>query len=187
MTKYILHGGFSKLDNPDNLKLFKEITITLPKKAHILFNYYSYPNDVWHEYFVYDKQQFITACPNKALSFEIANKETFSKQLQIADALWILGGGETESLLRMLRQVKNFKKLLQNKVVGVSSAGTYCLSKYFWNSEKNKIDKGLGLLNITTVCHYAQDRLPRVTALKKFAPDLPILVIPDHKYSVFYN
>jgi len=135
MTKYILHGGFSKLDNPDNLKLFKEITITLPKKAHILFNYYSYPNDVWHEYFVYDKQQFITACPNKALSFEIANKETFSKQLQIADALWILGGGETESLLRMLRQVKNFKKLLQNKVVGVSSAGTYCLSKYFWNKQ----------------------------------------------------
>ena len=186
MTKYILHGGNTSEPNIDNNSFFKEMTVGFRGKTTILLNYFSRKDDEVTQKFEQDKRRFLRLSKNKYLVFEIAQAETLARQLKKANVMY-MRGGTTAWLTEKMSRTSNLKALFKGKVIAGSSAGAYALSKYYWGNDAKKIDKGLGVLNIKTYCHYSPKDKLIVSRLLKYKEDLPLLILPNHKWTVFFN
>lgn len=172
MTKFILHGGYTRDNNGDNKKFFEEIT----KNAKKILCIYFAKKDNWKSYFEEDKPIF------NFKNLVLANEEDIIKQIKEVDTVYIRGG-DTELLKERLSKI-NFKKLIKGKTVVGSSAGAYVLSKCYYSNYKHKIGEGFGILNIKVFCHYNYGERENLEKLKQHNEKLETVVIPDYKYVV---
>lgn len=186
MTKYILHGGNTREINADNDSFFREITLGTTGKTLVLLNYFSRKDDEVERCAEEDRQRFLQNSENKDLLFEIANSESFIEQLSRADILYIRGG-ETAKLVKKMSSVKGIKKLFDNKIVAGSSAGVYVLCKYYWENDRKKLGKGLGILDFKALCHYAPERQHIVKKLMQYEESLSLITLANYKWIVMFD
>ncbi len=176
MTKFVLHGGATRKEDPSNKDFFNEMLKGFDN-PRILLVYFAKTEDTWDEL---EKEDKVNFGDNGRISR--ATKEGFSEQVGEADVIY-MRGGDTFLLLEELKKV-NFKELIKGKVVGGSSAGTYVLVKNFYNHDRDRLEEGLGILNKKALCHYSEDRTPRLEELKKRGEKLDIIILKDCEFVV---
>lgn len=186
MTKYILHGGNSSHQSPDNDSFFAEMTKGLEGKVHILLNYFSRKDDEVERCAEQDKVKFLENSVTKNLQLEIADENNLAEQLERCDVFY-MRGGETAKLVEKMRKTPNVEKLFQGKVVGGSSAGVYVLGKYYWENDIGQLGEGLGIFDLKTFCHYTHEDKEIVEKLLAHGEDLPLLTLPNYKWVVMYR
>lgn len=189
MTKYILHGGFTRKDNESNRAFFSELVRDFPEGGTVLLVYFaSEPGDDFNLRFNNHKLQITSQAQGKSLHFVLANEEDFITQLQDADAVYF-NGGHTPKLLAVLEKYPDLKVLLVGKTVAGSSAGAYALATCGTAHSGERVRKGLGLLPLRLVCHYESSELPTsVTSLEeigKIVPELELVFLKDYEWRVF--
>lgn len=185
MTKYILHGGYTRIKNKSNEMFFKEILSSFKSKAKILLVLFAKSKDKWPVLEKREVDHLTKSRPDLKLEFEIANEnpDTFERQIKHADVIYILGG-ENEPLQKILRRISNLKSLLEGKVIVGSSAGAYALSTYFYTHENKGIFEGLGILPIKTLAHYSKKLENKLEELKNYKEHLKTYPIEETKYIV---
>jgi len=186
MTKFILHGGDTKEINQDNNSFFRDMTLGSKGKTLVLLNYFAREDNEVKGLAEQDKQRFLQNSDNRNLEFEIARPERLAEQLSRAEIMY-MRGGETNWLKEKLLMTPNLTELFNNKVIAGSSAGVYVLSKYYWGNDTNKLGDGLGILNLKTYCHYKPEDEGIVNKLTAYKEKLPLLVLPNYKWAVFYQ
>jgi hypothetical protein len=186
MIRFVLHGGDTSEKNCDNNSFFKEMTLGKKGKVQVLLNYFARPDWEIIELSKQDIKRFKLESVNKNLEFDVAKNNEFSKQLEWADVMY-MRGGVTSLLTKKLSRTPNLENLFDGKTIGGSSAGVYALVKYYFCNDEKKIGKGLGILNIKAYCHYGQKDREVVEKLASYKEKLPLLVLPNHKWTVIYK
>jgi peptidase E len=186
MTKYILHGGSSNVDHPDNDSFFREMTAGTKGKTSILLNYFSRKQDEVEKCAEQDKARFLRTSENQDIVFEVAVRENFVDQLGRADVMY-MRGGQTKKLVDALSGIQNIEQLFEGKIIGGSSAGVYVLAKYYWENDINELGSGLGIFSFKAFCHYTADQSGKLENLLGHGEKLPLLTIPDYKWLVFFK
>jgi len=82
-------------------------------------------------------------------------------QINSSDVIFFSGGTEL-NLIKVFKKVEIPKK---NKIIIGSSAGTNFLSTFYYSNDRQKIESGLGLLPISTICHYSVEKREKVIEL----------------------
>jgi len=91
-TKFSLHGGFASHVNLKNDAFFKEILKDTQDNLKILLVYFAKEVDRIPVNRIEDIAQFEKNKGNKKISFEVADKKSFLKQLKSADIVYLHGG-----------------------------------------------------------------------------------------------
>lgn len=187
MTKYILHGGNTSHENqPDNEAFFHEITKGLGDQLTILLVYFARKEDDLTPLIKQDREIFIRNAPDKQLTFELATIENFREQAKGSQVIYLRGGNTAKLKDKLAATQTDFKTLFEGKTIVGSSAGCYVLGSYYWDNEVKNWDKGLGLVPLKTICHYEDTDEQILRGFKQTEDNLPLLVLPDYKWQVFY-
>ena len=181
-TTYILHGGFAKdggvgVQKDDSF--FKEIVDHAPKKTKILLVYFAEETNRVEKRRSDDLEQFNNNKGDKILSFDTAEEQTFLKQAQNADVIY-LHGGHSAKLLEALKKFNDFKNVFAGKIVAGDSAGANALTSVFY-SNKNGISEGLDLIPIKIITHYLEENKNKLDQIK---PELETLFLSEYESKV---
>ncbi len=185
MTKYILHGGATKIDSEENNKFFKEIVADLADYSRVLLIYFARDEDTWENRLSQEEKKFNLAAGEKKILLTVATKNIpqLIEDIKDSDAIYICGG-DTPKLIDVIKEVPDLKSLLQNKTIAGSSAGAYVLSKYYYSKDLKSIGEGLGILPIKSFCHYFETDEKEVKELEDYKEKLELLKIPETKFMV---
>ncbi|HRH55372.1 MAG TPA: Type 1 glutamine amidotransferase-like domain-containing protein [Candidatus Paceibacterota bacterium] len=173
MTKFILHGGFTRRDNELNRSFYEEFTSEIPDKGEILLVYFASRSHDTKEVFEEMSGKFQEHAPGKTFTFTKATHEHFLEELTRSDAVY-LHGGDTDKLLEILRNYSDLKPLIEGKTVAGSSAGAYILATLGASHSEDRMREGLGLVPLRIVCHFESPEMPptegAITLLRNTAP-----------------
>ncbi|MBN1325418.1 Type 1 glutamine amidotransferase-like domain-containing protein [Candidatus Falkowbacteria bacterium] len=183
MTKFLLHGGATNLPVVGNKKFFKEAVPNINRKIKILIVYFARKKEDYPWMFEQDINNFKNNSPEKDLAFEVAddNAKKLKKQIASSDVIYVRGGN-TLPLVEKLRQVKNLKKLLKNKVYAGSSAGMYAVAKYYYSNDRDEIEKGLGIVLIKAFAHWDETKQDIIDKLNVYKEKLPIYKVREGEF-----
>jgi len=188
MTKYILHGGFTRRDNELNRAFYTEFARDIPDGATVLLVYFASREDDNSAKFKEDTENIQKHAEGKKFTFLMATEKDLLEQITQAAAV-LFHGGSTSKLLRILRTYPDLKPLLESKTVVGSSAGAYALARYGSSHSEEVVREGLGFVPLRVVCHYESPELPpsmaSVEALKNTAPELELVYLKDFEWKVF--
>lgn len=184
MTKYILHGGQTKIDCESNTQFFREFLNLQKNEITILLCYFARAGEEWTKLEEQDKEKISDinchscagrnlekgigfpghsdACPRmtlkKKITFILASKDKFLNQLVKSDVLY-LRGGDGHIIRDVLSKYDDLGSLFQNKIMAGSSAGANVLAKYYYDQDTGRIEEGLGILPVKTICHYGDGNM----------------------------
>jgi peptidase E len=190
MTKYILHGGYTRVDNELNRSFFREILRDVPKGGKILIVLFAVDNPATNRDELFNSlvQKFTEQTRNKNILFTQATEVDFEHQLLEASAVYI-HGGNTPTLLTVLKSYENLKDKFEDKTIVGSSAGAYALATYGTAHTEEHMRKGLGILPIRLVCHFESPELPPTEAsleeLQAVDLELELVTLRDCEWRVF--
>lgn len=188
MTKYILHGGFTREDNELNRAFYAEFMKDVPDGGTVLLVYFAVRDEGDTE----KVNEHIEICKNasegKSVHFVIASREHFLDQVAQADALFF-NGGSTSKLMQELEPFLINETIFEGKTVAGSSAGAYMLATYGASHSEDVLRQGSGLVPVRLVCHFESEKLPpsslSVELLKSAAPELKLVYLKDYEWKVF--
>lgn len=187
MTKFILHGGFSRTLNEQNRKFREEVVKDVPENGQLLIVYFSRPDDEYPKLASQDVPAFKEAAGGKKINIVIAGKDNFIEELKSSQAIF-MRGGRTELLADELKKHPELKDLIKGKTIAGSSAGAYVLSRYYHSASRGGIHEGLGILPLRMICHYQSDTFKfnddPVSLMEKYPKDLPLIILKDFEYTV---
>ena len=187
-TKYILYGGHKK-EKENIASFFEEMVRDIQKKnIHILYVPFAKEGkENIQKYYERYKIAFVKAVKNKQLHFALAdsNPEKFLDQMHVADVIY-LGGGNDELLKAYVKQIPPniFQNHLEGKVVAGTSAGANVLAKYYYTNDRQRIEEGLGILPIKTICHYTEDKEPQLVGLENYKEHLTSFALPEDYFVI---
>ncbi len=189
MTKYILHGGFTREENESNKKFFQEFLKDTPDGGTVLLVYFaSRTKEMSEDSFQYHKRLLERLSAGRGLIIERATTENFIDQFKKSDAIFF-NGGSTNKLLEVLKDFPDLKPLVANKTLAGSSAGSYMLATLGAYGDLEIIRSGLGFVPLRVVCHYESSKLApnaiSVEALKNTREDLELVLLKDYEWRVF--
>lgn len=193
MTTYILHGGETSKNNSENELLFKYFTNFVEKdEVNILMCYFAKDKKIWENRLESDRIK-IEAQTNKKVSLYLAEEPSqLLKKMELCDVLFVAGGDAIpiESCLPQLQPLKD--KLINKVYIGSSMGAFIASSQYvlsFPGQETLKVHSGLGLLPISTLCHWDIEKLKdeKIRLLKQAVPHSPILTLDECKFAMFKN
>jgi hypothetical protein len=185
MTKYILHGGETKIENGHNANFFREL---IKGNSKILLCYFASAEDVWLKKFNQDMNRIQALDKNKHIEFMMANPQDFAEQVDWADAIYFRGG--SGHLMRDILSGKISKDNLKDKIVAGSSAGVNVLAKYYYDQDYRTIEEGLGILPIKTITHFGEgskypaDYEKIKKDLKNYKEDLEVIALPETEFII---
>lgn len=154
LQKCILHGGFAqKAKDAGRSYCFDIIGKNL--SSRILECLFAEKKENWKQSLERDKQMFLSFFPKSNFIFDIAEEDSFSSQIELADII-IFRGGDTYKLINSLKKNLQWINKLENKTVAATSAGVYALSELYLDKSQTfpSIKKGLGILPIKSIVHY---------------------------------
>ncbi len=189
MTKYILHGGYTRVDNELNRSFFREILREVLEGGKILIILFAVVNPDTNKDELFDSlvQKIKEQADDKNISFTQATEANFEQQLQTTDAVYI-HGGNTPTLLAVLKNYENLRGKLEGKTIAGSSAGAYALATYGAAHTGEHIREGLAILPIRLMCHFESPTLPpSETSLKELQetdPGLELVTLKDCEWKV---
>ena len=185
MTKFILHGGYTSVQNEHNDGFFKEIVRDISDGGQVLIVYFARNEDEYEKLFEQDTQQFEKAANGKKLKLALADMSSFIDQVKSSSAIYIRGG-ETQRLLEALRHYPNFASVIRGKTVAGSSAGAYVLATNYDTNSKKENRKGLAILPLNVMCHF-HNNFEALDELKRRAPELETITLKNYEYKVVLN
>ncbi len=189
MTKYILHGGFTRADHEHNRSFFLEFGKDLKNGDRVLLVLFASTNPDKEELFSDLAKRFSKHIHAADVSFTHATEVDFETQLQEASAVYI-HGGNTPILLTVLKNYPNLKEKFTDKTIAGSSAGAYALATYGAAHTEEHIRQGLGILPIRLVCHFESSELPpsatSLGELTKADPSLELIYLKDCEWKNVY-
>lgn len=153
MTKYILHGGATKLRTDDNKRYYQEMVRGL-QNPKILLIYFARELDQYDESFKIDAEMFEWANPEVPYALTVATEEDFIEQARESDVLYFAGGTSYKLIEAIKKQDTDVKKLFEGKVISGSSAGANMVSEWFYGHGAREVGRGLGTLPITVFVHH---------------------------------
>ena len=180
MTKYILHGGNTSDRSEDNRSFIQEMIKGLPANPKLLLVVFAEKD--WDKTYEKDFKIISNYLDGTPVQLLRAKPDTFDQQVKEADIIY-LRGGNTKKLQSYLEN-RDLKKLFDGKVVAGSSAGTYVLSRYYYGNDTKKLEEGLGLLPVKTICHFNESLKNKLIELENFREKLDIYTLPNHKFVV---
>jgi len=191
MTKYILHGGVTRLENDLNKKFYSEISNSLRDGDELLMCYFApsmSSNRTEREKFDQYLAIFQKYIP-KDIKYVFATRENFIEQLRKADALYIHGGGTSELFSDLKKFPEFVEEVKKKKVVIGSSAGAYALAEYSIDyAENSEPLQGFGILPIKIFCHF-EDRFRKILEEKFKKVDqngeLELVLLRDCEMRIF--
>jgi peptidase E len=188
MTKFILHGGFTRVDNELNAGYYHEITRSLAKDAKVLVIPFSRDDKEYSDVLKLETEKIQNSATNKQLDVQIASENNLIDQIKNSDAV-VIRGGNTNKLLTALKKHPSFKDAIKDKTVAGSSAGAYVLSTYYHSADSGKIHEGLKILPLRVICHFKSDQFnvteKAIKAMDQYPNNLELLVLKDHEWKVF--
>jgi peptidase E len=188
MTKFLLHGGFTRRENELNRSFYEEFARDIPDGGTILLVYFASRSDDTTDVFAEHSRWITEQSQGKTFTFVHATKEGFLAELARADAVYF-HGGSTNKLLAALRTYPDLGPLVEGKTVGGSSAGAYAIARYGASHSESAVRDGLGLLPLRLICHYESPDLPpsdaAVEVLRHTAEDLELVTLKDCQWRVF--
>lgn len=188
MTKFILHGGFTRKETESNRAFFEELAHDIPDGGTVLQIYFASRSDDTAEIFEKHSSKITEQSHGKNFNFLLATKEDFLDQVRSSDALY-LHGGSTNKLLGVLRTYPDLKPLIEGKTIAGSSAGAYALVRFGASHSDETVREGLGLVSLRLVCHYESPELPpndtSVSNLMAIAQDMELVLLKDCEWRVF--
>lgn len=192
-TTYILHGGETSKDTPENQLFFKYFTHFVQKEeVRILMCYFTKDKAIWVSRLESDREKISRETTKKITLTLASDPHDLVDQLDTHDVLYVTGGS-AEPLESYLPLFKDFKEKLQGKVYLGCSMGAFIVSSQyvltFEKTEKSEVHQGLGLLPLSTLCHWdiEKKKKEKIELLKEAAPRSPILLLNEYKFSVFIN
>ena len=153
MTKFILHGGKSRVDCENNRKFYREMFNIDKENVNLLIISFARPKDKWRlpqE----EVDKIIRLNPDKQIYFQSATQEGLIRQLEFADLVYLRGGDYTHQLKDILGNVKDLKSHFYGKIISGSSAGFIALAKYYFDQDDDTIQEGLNILPIKAISHF---------------------------------
>lgn len=185
MTKFILHGGNTSKDSLSNRKFFEEMTKDLTIPVTVLYIYFARNRDIWPKLFKQDKEKFEESVSHNNFKHHLAVEDAplLWKQINAADIIYIRGGN-TRNLIESLSVIKDLPELLKDKVVSGSSAGAHALAKHYYTHTQNRIQQGLGILPIKTICHYTEENSGKLKELEELDPQLKTHPLAEEEFTV---
>ncbi|MDP2788527.1 MAG: Type 1 glutamine amidotransferase-like domain-containing protein [bacterium] len=185
MTKFVLHGGFSKERGPvqKDDKFFQEIIKDAPRDVKVLLVYFAEREEMVDLRIEQDKEQFNKNKGEKNLDLRVASEETFLEDCAWADIIY-LHGGRTTRLMGVLNKYQNLKEVFNDKTIAGDSAGANVLGQFFYSKTSKEIGEGLKILPFKVVVHYTDD-IPN--PLADIEPNLETLILHEYETVVkFY-
>ncbi len=190
MTKYILHGGFTDIENELNRTYYEECTKGLKSNSTVLFVYFSQEEENVSKLFEEDKSKILKTTKAKNLNLVLATEKDFINQLKIAHTIFIQGG-DTDKLLKTIKSFPRFTDELDGKIIAGSSAGAQIFVDCYYSTSKGGVHKGLGILPLSLVCHYESDTYPTVDdaliAIENCPKELELIVLKDFEWKIIEN
>ena len=189
MIKYILHGGYTRVDNELNRSFFREILRDVPEGGKILIVLFAVVNPDTNKDELFDSlvQKIKEQADDKSISFAQATDAGFEQQLLEASAVYI-HGGNTPTLLTVLKNYPNLKDKFQSKTIAGSSAGAYALATYCSAHTEEHVREGLAILPIRLVCHFESLELPpsetSLAELRNADASLELICLNDCEWRV---
>jgi peptidase E len=192
-TTYLLHGGETSRDTPDNELFFRHFSDLVEKDTvDILMCYFSKEEGTWDALFNRDKAK-IQKLTTKETQLSLAkDPEDLLKKLDYHDVLYV-AGGQAELIEPLFSQLSGLKDKLNGKIYIGSSMGAFLASDHyvlsFENQENRHAHRGLGLLPINTLCHWdiEKEKDFKVGLLKQTYSETPILTLNECKFSQLIN
>jgi len=189
MTKYILHGGYTRRENELNKTFFKELLRDVPDGGNVLLVYFaSETHDGAIKSFENLKQKLPEHAEGKNLNYVFATKENFLEEFDKANVVFF-NGGTTNPLLETIRAFPDLRSGVGAKTVAGSSAGAYMLARYGTSHSEVHMREGIGFVPLKVICHYESPDLPpsatSVKELMEVAPDLELVRLKDCEWKVF--
>lgn len=181
-TKFILHGGFHKgQEVEDNSKFYAEILKDAPQSAKVLIVPFAKDS----ERIIPTTQrvigEFNQVKQDKNLSFEVANEQSFTREIEQADIVYFQGG-KTLKLLEALKKFPNLKDSLGGKIVAGESAGANVFGEFFYSPSADKVDEGLGFLPVKIIPHYSDEFKGK---LDNVGDNLDLLLLKEYEFKIF--
>ncbi|MFA5773146.1 MAG: Type 1 glutamine amidotransferase-like domain-containing protein [Candidatus Paceibacterota bacterium] len=154
-SKFILNGGFQKGNtNEDNTLFYSEILKDVGDNSKVLIVPFAKDPERVVQTTERVMDEFNKVKGSKNLSFEIANKESFTEQVKSSNVIYIQGGN-TLKLMGVFKKFHGLKDLLvEGKTVAGESAGANALCTLFYSPSADGIYEGLGILPIKIIPHY---------------------------------
>lgn len=94
-TKYILHGGYTRLENELNNSFFREFTKDLPIHCKVLMCFFASGEEDKCNTFNELCTKFTKFSEGKQIEFLFAKLESFIEDVKNADAIYFHGGEYT--------------------------------------------------------------------------------------------
>jgi len=188
---YVLHGGRTSIDSPDNDLFFKQFVDLVDKdKVRIMMNFWSRPRDQWDKLLKRDSAK-IKKQTEKKVSFYVPQdpRDLFEK-LPKYDVLYV-AGGEAELIELHLPELSKLEEALKGKIYCGSSMGSFIVSQHYalsFDSQNLKeVHDGLGIISIMILCHWniENEKAQKVNLLKEKNSTLPILILDEQEFTVF--
>ncbi|MFC1788091.1 Type 1 glutamine amidotransferase-like domain-containing protein [Patescibacteria group bacterium] len=184
MTKYILHGGETSVDNESNHRFFLAMIGNKPH-PQILCVYFARSKDEWPAKFEQDKLRFAKiAEPDCTPELVMAsdNIDELKSQIISADTIYIRGGSFNSCPKELFEQIPDVKQLLNDKIVAGSSAGANVIAKYYHSLSLSKVGKGTGWLPIKVLSHTNIKTAEQIRELEEFGEQLPVVELNETEF-----
>lgn len=189
MTKFILHGGYTRENNESNKSFFQEFLKDVPENGEVLLVYFASETE---EAKRISSETHIERCQEnsqgKKLNITIATKENFLDEIKRAHAI-LFNGGRTKILMEALKEYPDIRSFVQGKTVAGSSAGAYTLASFGSAHSEERVKEGLGLVPVRVICHYESLKQPptpkSVELLRNTRQDLELVILRDYEWKVF--
>ncbi len=154
-------------------------------QSKFLLVYFAREPATWQEAFTDDQGNFAAAAPGLKIEFVVADPDPakFAEQAKWADVIYVRGG-KTVMLKDVLKNIPDFKGLIERKIYAGSSAGATVLAKHYYSTTDDVIREGLGILPIKVMPHYNESKQDKLEELKGTGQDLPIYTIREGEYKI---
>lgn len=192
MATFILHGGRTSQQHPQNDIFFSQFTKLVDKESvTILLCYFAREKEKWDAIIQRDTEN-IKKTTNKSINFIIAqNPNDLLNKTSVSDVLYV-AGGDAELIEPVYKDLIDLKEQLKGKVYAGSSMGVFLASEQYVLSlddqDEDTVHKGLGLLPVQTLCYWNIEK-EKEKKLKLLAnsSNKPILVLNEFEYALFYK
>ncbi len=194
MTKYILQGGSTKkFSIKKYLNLWKLLNL-IPRKSKVLLVFFARPKEGWEmSYLETRKSRLLFARWDVDYILASDNVDEFVEQIKNCDVVYFRGG-DTPMLQKKLEEIFDLKKLLENKIVIGSSAGSLVFAKYYYDQDYDKVLEGLNFLPVKMITHYKSDGEyatlsgeDKLTILEEHKEKLLVYAISEDEFIVIDN
>ena len=190
MTTFLLHGGATSKNIPENDRFFAQFTERVDKnEVKILLCYWARKKDEWKKLFDRDTAK-ITQNTQKEVKFHVVEDiaDLFSK-INDFDVLYV-AGGDAELLEPYYPDLSQLQEKLDGKVYAGISMGAFMASESyvlsFDSQDDERLHNGIGLVPIQTLCHWnVEDK--RAFKLDLLDSHKPILTLSEGEFVEIYQ